>query len=383
MTVPTRAPLILLGNVLPFTLATLMVWGRMYSRLALLRPFGLDDYLLAAAWLAALAECSLAGVGTSHGAGRHKTDIPPGYVVVNQQVLYGSRISYQMSLGLVKLSLAVFYLRVFNVNQAARIHIYALIAFVITFTSALLLLNTLQCIPPSKYWSLDPNHPGHCTDPAPGFWLAFACQAITDIWLLAFAAPRVWRLQMPRAQKIAILATLTLGWVSLIAAVIRAVRISTVLRSGDQAWVSYDLSIWSAVEINVSLICAAAPTLKPVFQRWLPGLFYSLSSKHAQSHKPPGHSERARWAKVSKGGAAYEMSRSRVAHHGVASHSQEELARRASQEQWAVGKLDRAGSDDDGESLEPPRRPQGDQTGITKSAQVKVSHWPLRSESPV
>ncbi|KAK3115534.1 hypothetical protein LTR53_005029 [Teratosphaeriaceae sp. CCFEE 6253] len=370
MTVPTRAPLILLGNVLPFTLATLLVWGRMYSRLALLRQFGLDDYLLAAAWLAALAECSLAGVGRSHGAGRHKTDIPPGYVVVNQQVLYGSRISYQMSLGLVKLSLAVFYLRVFNVNQAARIHIYALIAFVITFTSALLLLNILQCIPPSKYWSLDPNTPGHCTDPAPGFWLAFACQAITDTWLIAFA-------------KIAILATLTLGWVSLIAAVIRAVRISTVLGSGDQAWVSYDLSIWSAVEINVSLICAAAPTLKPVFQRWLPGLFYSLSSKHAQSHKPTGHSERARWAKASKGGGAYEISRSRVAHHGVASHSQEELARRASQEQWAAGKLDRAGSDDDGESLEQPRRPQGDHTGITKSTQVKVSHWPLRSESPV
>jgi len=371
--IQTRSTAIVIGNTVPFAFATVFFFGRVYARLGLLQQFGSDDYLISGSWLAALVNCALAVISTRYGEGRHTVDVKPEWVSKNLKILYASRICYQMALGLVKLSIAVFYLRVFNVTRATRIHLYIMIGFILAFTVSLSLENILPCVPPSKTWNLDPSAPGHCSNTIIGFWTSVACQIISDIWIIVFAVPRVWQLKMQRAQRLALLGTLTLGWVTVIAAVIRAVRISTILHSTDSTWVSYDSSIWSAVEVSVSIICAAAPTLKPIFKRWAPGMLYSLSGKTSQGK--PGNTDRSAWVKASsKGAGTFEMTRSRIGRHDTASHSQEELAHNGSHSNWGSGKLDMTVSEDDVESME-GRQAHGD--GIMKSTHVKVSHWPL------
>ena len=148
----------------------------------------------------------------------------------------------------------------------------------------------------------------------------------------------------------------------MIAGIIRVIRISTILTIPDVTWVSYDSSIWSAVEINVSIICAAAPALKPIFKRYMPNFMYSLSGKTSRSK--PTHGDRSTWVKASsKNGTAFEMGRS-ITRHNLTSQSQEELARSSER------KVDISVSGDDVDSEE------GE--GIMKSTNVTISHWPIQ-----
>lgn len=46
----------------------------------------------------------------------------------------------------------------------------------------------------------------------------------------------------------------------------------------DIPYVSYDVTIWTAVELNTGLFCASAPSLKPVIQKFMPGILTSIRS---------------------------------------------------------------------------------------------------------
>jgi hypothetical protein len=50
---------------------------------------------------------------------------------------------------------------------------------------------------------------------------------------------------------------------------------NTDLEKGD----SYDVGIWNLVEVNVGLICASAPALKPLIRKVTPGFLSSLSDR--------------------------------------------------------------------------------------------------------
>lgn len=318
--------------------------------------------------------CVLATLGTRYGEGMHEINIPPDYVVPALKLNYATAPIYQASLCFTKLSICVFYLRVFTTTKRARYHVYALIAFLLAFSIPLELTLILSCVPPRKVWL--PSTPGHCLDEIIGFWTSFACNLASDIWLIVFAAPRIWGLKMQARQKVALLATLTLGWVVVIAAILRVVRIAAILHSDDTTWRAYDSSIWSAVEVNVSITCAAGPALKPVFKHFTPGFMYSLSGKASQVK--PGNTDRTTWIRASqKGNGVFEMSRS-VTRHDLTSHSQEELANTMGQTQWVTGRLNMTASEDgiseEGRDI--------DSGGILKITQVTVSHWPTHSGRP-
>src|ERR1700761_3515561 len=51
--------------------------------------------------------------------------------------------------------------------------------------------------------------------------------------------------------------------------------VSKVLKSSDPAWEAADMDIWSCVECSTSLICAAAPSIRPVLNKLRPRLFPS------------------------------------------------------------------------------------------------------------
>ena len=312
----------------------MFIFGRIYARIGLVRHFGVDDYLITIGWFSALALCVLACLGTQYGEGMHEQDIPDEFLKPALKLNWATRLVYQAGLAFTKLSIAVFYLRVFTTTRAKRIEIYVFIAFVTLFTVGLLVASILSCVPPQKAWNVE--IPGYCTNTIVAFWVSFVCGMISDIWLIVFAVPKVWSLKLQRSQKIALLSTLTLGWVVVVAGIVRVVRIRMILRDPDITWASYDSSIWSSVETDVALICAAAPALKPIFKRFTPGFLYSLSASRSRSTRQPGNTNQSQsqslstWTKAShKGSKAFEMStRSRGTQHEVGrSHSEEELAR--------------------------------------------------------
>lgn len=53
----------------------------------------------------------------------------------------------------------------------------------------------------------------------------------------------------------------------------------------DQTWHSPLLCIWSAVEINIAIVCSCAPTLKCLFQRFWPKFLDSLASGYGSARR--------------------------------------------------------------------------------------------------
>lgn len=327
-------------------------------------------------------------LGIRYGSGMHESNIPPSSIGPALELNYATLPFYLASLCFTKLSICWFYLRVFTTTNLIRYQIYAVVILLIGYTIPLEILAILSCTPPSKNW--EPKKPGICLNTIPAFWTSFVCNLLTDIYLIAFAFPKIWNLQMQKRQKVALLSTVSLGWVVIVAAIIRVVRISAILHATDTTWRAYDSSIWSAVEMNTSLICAAAPALKPLFKRFLPGLMSSLSGRTSKTVNPnsgglygSGKNSRSTWMKGSRSRTERIELDSTVRHGDLTSLSQEELARSAGRSEWLPGKLDLGGDDDEVNSEEGARSYEHDGDGIMKSTYVSVSSKPTRGSSAV
>lgn len=69
----------------------------------------------------------------------------------------------------------------------------------------------------------------------------------------------------------------------------------------DQTWHSPLLCIWSAVEMNVAILCSCAPTLRCLIQRFWPKLLNSLSSSYGSSARRSKREDSAATAVASNG----------------------------------------------------------------------------------
>ena len=118
---------------------------------------------------------------------------------------------------------------------------------------------------------------------------------LADIIIMAIVAPRIIALKMNPRQKWALIGIVMLGSFVVIAGLVRLVRVGTTLDKFytpefDPTWDYYDVSIWSSVEIYVSLICAAAPGIKPLVAKILPRLMGSSHrSRSGTTGAPTGN----------------------------------------------------------------------------------------------
>ncbi|THW99246.1 hypothetical protein D6D13_10254 [Aureobasidium pullulans] len=358
----TRAPYILLGNILPFLLATIFYFGRVYSRALILRTFGWDDWLLTVGWLAALANCIMACLLTNYGGGMHEADVPLSTIIPSLKLLYGTLIAYQISICFTKLSLCALYLKVFTTSRSGRIFLYSVFGFVVIATVCLECVSIFQCNPVRGVWDI--NIHKKCIDTIPAFYTSTVESVLVDILLIAFAAPKIMRLNLHARQKYALLFTICLGGVPIIASIIRAVRVSSILHAEDKTWVSFDSSIWSAVDANVSIICASVPSLKPLLRQIAPGFMGSTFGTSAPGTSGQYGNTRKSWLDKSFGGRGYELHSTpqSEAHNG----SQLELAGNAGRSDWAIKN---GAADDDAVSEDSI---QGGPT-ITKSVTVAIT----------
>jgi hypothetical protein len=88
-----------------------------------------------------------------------------------------------------------------------------------------------------------------------------------DLWILVLPINLISRIPRPPREKLALFIIFGLGIVSTIASIIRLQSLRIFTLSNDPFYDSLPINTWSMVEVNVGILCASIPTLKPLISR--------------------------------------------------------------------------------------------------------------------
>ncbi|EXJ87021.1 hypothetical protein A1O3_03978 [Capronia epimyces CBS 606.96] len=198
--------------------------------------------------------------------------------------LWSSNITYNLAVLLLKDSLLFQYLR-FSIDVGYRRACWALGTIITAYGVAALFVSIFSCQPISYSWNS--NVPGgKCIDFLT-FWLFNASfNSATDIIVCVLPTPVLRALRLPRKQLGILACIFLLGAFVCIASIVRlfAVYSATVNNQNDPA-----IAIWSAVEVNIGIICACLPSLRhPVTQLWprILARHQRLTAHEASSESP-------------------------------------------------------------------------------------------------
>lgn len=125
------------------------------------------------------------------------------------QGIFSYEIFYIICIATVKLSILLFYRRIFPV-RAARIVIYGVLGVIFVWTITALNIVIFQCRPVRYFWDRA-SIPGMCMDEISAIIGISIPNIVTDFILLFIPLPLVWRLRIPRTQKLAVTGAFLLG----------------------------------------------------------------------------------------------------------------------------------------------------------------------------
>ena len=297
----TRQPAMIIGNVVVQAVGSLFFFARAYSRVAIIKAWRAEDYILTLAWVSYTDQSSFRDVRThtrqifctgysvcqygqiDNGSGRHAIVTAmqnPNALITAQKYAYAAQIILFPALALSKMSICLTYLRIFYQDKPGRYMIRALLVLLVLLTFPFMFEVAFQCSPIRVYWT-EGRPAAKCRVDLIGFLLSGSLNIFVDVALMGIVLPRVLELQLHKRQKRALTGIVLLGSLAGVAGIIRMVRVSKSLAipNFEPSWDSYDVSIWTSMEIYVSLLCASAPGVKPVVVKVLPKILGSSFSR--------------------------------------------------------------------------------------------------------
>lgn len=281
---PSRGRTVFIVTTVTFILTTLFVIGRIISRFVILRNRTWDDWLMILAWFFAFGLSSTINFAAWRGLGRHDVDIPKEWLPALRQTGYAFSILYNPSLMATKSSILVFYLRMSkNTQKFLRRASYATLALINIKGPVMTFLYIFQCSPVAAAYKF--NIPSKCMPLVTLYLCSAPVSTVANLAILVLPIPLLTGMRLPIQQKTILVLTFSLG---IFVTVIDIVRIYYLQRASDIqdglndekhlgdvtdfAWNASLSLMWSSVEVNVGIICACVPTLKPLIRRILPSM---------------------------------------------------------------------------------------------------------------
>jgi hypothetical protein len=120
------------------------------------------------------------------------------------QVFYGT------TLGLIKISICLFLLRIFSAANHFRMYAWIVIAFTTAWSILVILTAFILCQPFAFSW--DSTIPGgKCSDQTAWFIAIGVLDLTVDLMILVLPMPIIWKLQLPVGNRIALLGIFCVG----------------------------------------------------------------------------------------------------------------------------------------------------------------------------
>ncbi|KAK4226108.1 hypothetical protein QBC38DRAFT_481547 [Podospora fimiseda] len=267
--------LIVISAVAP-ALALVFVSARFYTARSVLRTIHKDDWLILPAMVTAIVFSIFIIVMTKYGLGqrlgylgKHGLWKPIGkkFVLLSG---FGAALTSNVATLFTKCSILVFYLR-FSTSRYFTWTIYTILGIVIVANTLGALHAFFVCQPMKRFWT-GPGTPGTCWDQHAWYAWLIIMNCVTDGILLVLPAWILAPLRVGLSQKVGIAAILGTGGFVVGVSILRVVIMETTKEMEDMTYRFAINYFWTTVEMNVAIVCACAPCLRPLLAQYFPSL---------------------------------------------------------------------------------------------------------------
>ncbi|OAL06061.1 hypothetical protein IQ06DRAFT_75060 [Phaeosphaeriaceae sp. SRC1lsM3a] len=287
----TRGPTLVIVNYILAVITIITVGLRLYTRTVIKRWFGIDDVFIILALIFTLGLTAVVLLANQKfGWDRHVWDIPFSKFEPTSKIAMVAKCVFTGAASFTRLSLHCFYYRL--VADTGKTWFKWLIHLNVAYTLAILIsfpfIAVFQCIPVKAYWEIR-IETGNCMDEGVATLVCGIINCVADFATTVTPLPLVWGLRMPVRQRLAVGILFGLGLIVTGAGIARTWYIyRSLFDEYDQTWYAYPLWIAAAVEIDLGVICASAPVLRPL----LAIIPFSLSDTFSRGFSIKGPSDR-------------------------------------------------------------------------------------------
>ncbi|KAH7090690.1 hypothetical protein FB567DRAFT_298255 [Paraphoma chrysanthemicola] len=286
--------------VLTFTLvAGLVVFLRLFTRLLLSRMAGLEDLCICIAMTLSLVLTVKTSEQVMHGLGRHQSQLSKDERLtflktkLRNSVLYMTLLGridalikplterqafwtnlwvYSAALTIIKVSILIQYLRIFPVRRFQK-YCFLILGVVIAYGSWTVFGNIFLCSPIAFFWDKSATNNGHCMDRTVVWFANAGVNIALDMIIFLLPLPLTRTLQISKSQRRGLLLIFGLSASVATVSVIRIYSLHDVAKSDDLPFYSPTFATLSAVEVDVGIICACLPAMRPLLARMMPDYF--------------------------------------------------------------------------------------------------------------
>ncbi|KAI0187508.1 hypothetical protein F4808DRAFT_454343 [Astrocystis sublimbata] len=223
---------------------------------------------------------------SSAGTGYHIETYSLAQLSTWAKLVLPSEVLYNVSVGLSRTSVLLFYRRIFSVDARFLIFMRIMLFLIVGTTLSAVFGLIFSYNPVQAQWDFSLPHTTIDTN---AFYIAVAViNILLDLSILAFAQYRLWNLHMQHNRKL-LLSIVFLFWaITIISSILRIVYLEKI-DINDSTYTITIPGIWTNVEMYLSIICGCLPVLyslfRPRFQR-LSAKKYLLSSGASKSRGP-------------------------------------------------------------------------------------------------
>ncbi|KAK1593571.1 CFEM domain-containing protein [Colletotrichum navitas] len=280
----------ILAPIVIQVIGLLMVPLRLYARWTTVHRIETDDWIVTFCALVFIVFVFFGQLAGWVAFGEDIWMVKPDKLTFGLKIFFIDESLYLTCLGLTKISVLFFYLRIFP-NKSFRYATYATMSYIGLSTTILLFLQIFQCIPFSYNWDgwKGDFGPHHCLNINVLAFVAGGLSISHDVIILFLPIPLLWHLNMGLRSKIGIFIMFSLGIFILVTSCVRLRYITLFTRSLNPTWDFTDPLIWSGVEVSVSMIVVCLPTMRILLKRTMPRLFTTIASLGVSAPKKPSN----------------------------------------------------------------------------------------------
>ncbi|KAI4599707.1 hypothetical protein KJ359_001443 [Pestalotiopsis sp. 9143b] len=224
--------------------------------------WGLDDWTILIVVLIYIPMSALTFPLSSHGLGLDMWTLSPDDINQVLYYFYWEEILYAEGLAIGKISILLFYLRVFP-QQNFRYMVFVMIALNAMYAVGFGLAVILQCTPVDGAWrSWDGEYKARCFNVNYLGWSGAGANIFFDFTTLILPLPVLAQLTMGWRKKIQVFSMFAVGFLVTLVSIL---RLKSMIQFGSTTNVTQDyveVGYWSMIEVSIGIVCACMPACR-------------------------------------------------------------------------------------------------------------------------